>query len=80
MKKLKLGILYKNNKIVNHRSLLKVLINPILRYFGYYIGTEYENERLGKIRLIKQRRTNKIIWDFSNHNEFDFIVKKRIFI
>ena len=76
--KMKLGILYKDNKIVNHRSLLKVLINPILRYFGYCIGTEYENEKLGKLRLIKQERTNKIRWDFNNHNEFDLLIKQRL--
>jgi hypothetical protein len=76
--KMKLGILYKDNKIVNHRSLLKVLINPILRYFGYCIGTEYENEKLGGLRLIKQKRTNNIEWNFNNHNEFDLIIKQRL--
>ena len=38
---LKLGILYKNGDIVNHRSFCKILFNPILRYFGYYIGNEF---------------------------------------
>jgi hypothetical protein len=80
MKKLKLGILYKNNKIVNHRSLLKVLVNPILRYFGYCIGTKYENKQLGSICIAKVNKLNKIKWDFNNHNEYDIIVKKRILI
>lgn len=79
IKKMKLRILYKDDKIVNHRSLLKVL-NPILRYFGYCIGTEYENEKLGRIRLMKQERTNKIECNFNNHNEFDLIIKKRLII
>lgn len=74
---MKLGILYKNGQLVNHRSLLKVLINPILRYFGFCIGTVYKNEKLCGIRLIKQEGTNKIEWDFDNHNDFDYIIKKR---
>ena len=80
--KIKLGILYKDKKIVNHRSLLKVLINPILRYFGYCIGTLYDSsaEELGGIRIVKVDRLNQIKWDFNNHNEFDVIIKKRLLI
>ena len=82
MEKLKLGILYKDNKIVNHRSLLKVLVNPILRYFVFCIGTKYikEKKQLGGIRIAKVNKLNKIKWDFNNHNEFDYIVKKRLLI
>jgi hypothetical protein len=76
--KLNLGILYKNGKIANHRSLLKVLINPILRYFGYCIGTKIVNNKLCGVRLMKQKRTKRIRWDFNNFNDFDKIIKKRI--
>jgi len=75
---LNLGILYKNNKIVNHRSLLKVFINPILRYFGYYIATNCENNKLSNIKIIKQKRSKTIKWNFNSYNDFDKIVKKRI--
>ena len=80
--KIKLGILYKDDKIVNHRSLLKVLVNPILRYFGYCIGTIYDSsaEQLGGIRIVKTDKSNKIKWDFNNHNEYDVIIKKRLLI
>ena len=82
MKKFKLGILYKDNKIVNHRSLLKVLINPILRYFGFYIGTSYNlsNNKIGGIHILKTKKSNKIKWDFNSHNEYDIIVKKRLLL
>jgi hypothetical protein len=82
MKKFKLGILYKDKKIVNHRSLLKVLVNPILRYFGYCIGTIYDSstEQLGGIRIAKVDKTNKIKWDFNSHNEYDAIIKKRLLV
>jgi hypothetical protein len=76
---LKLGILYKDNIIVNHRSLLKVLFNPILRYLGFYIGTKLENDKLSGIVLNKQKHTSKIIYDFNNYNDYDEIIKKRIF-
>jgi hypothetical protein len=82
MKKFKLGILYKDKKIVNHRSLLKVLVNPILRYFGYCIGTIYDSstEQLDGIRIAKVDKTNKIKWDFNSHNEYDVIIKKRLLV
>jgi hypothetical protein len=80
---LKLGILYKNGKMVNHRSLLKVMLNPILRYFGFCIGTPYnknENKLCGVICIFKCKRTKKIKWNFNNMNEHDIIIKKRIII
>jgi hypothetical protein len=80
MEKIKLGILYKDNKIVNHRSLLKVLINPILRYFGLCIGTKIKNEKIGGIILFKQKRSKNIKWNLNNHNEFDLLIKKRLII
>ncbi len=77
---MKLGILYKDGKIVNHRSFIKVLFNPILRYFGYYIGTVCENEELRGIQFKRGQRTKTIIYDFKSYNDYDKIVRKRIFI
>jgi len=46
-KKLKLGIIIKNYKVINHRSLIKVLFNPFLRFIGYEIATFcYESSTL----------------------------------
>jgi hypothetical protein len=73
-----LGILYKNGKIINHRSLLKVLINPILRRYGYYIGTICIDNEIKGIKLLKGQKVNKISWSFSSTNEYDEIVKKRL--
>jgi cytochrome c biogenesis protein ResB len=53
---MKLGVLYKNGKIVNHRSLLKVILNPLLRYFGYYIGSICENNDIIGIKMVKGRK------------------------
>jgi hypothetical protein len=35
MKKIYLGIIYKNDEIHWHRSLAKIIFNPFLRFFGY---------------------------------------------
>ena len=74
---MKLGIVYKDNKIINHRSLLKVLLNPFLRCVGLYIGTIYTDDQLKGIRLNKGVRTPKIIWSFNYDVDYDYIIKKR---
>lgn len=75
---MRLGILYKDGVIVNHRSLLKVLTNPILRRFGYYIGSVCENNEIIGIKLVKGIKSKSIKWDFKSHNEYDIIIKKRL--
>ena len=77
---MKLGILLKDGKVVNHRSFIKVILNPIFRYFGFCIATKYENEILGSIILIKTEKIKNIKWDFNNHNDFEILIKKRRFI
>jgi len=79
---LQLGIIrYKNNyhtgdNIVNHRSLFKIIFNPILRIFGYHfvsmMGAESLDGKLnGKYRytittyeLRKTTKTDYIIWSW----------------
>lgn len=78
MNHLKLGILYKNNEIVNHRSLSKIIFNPILRYFGYYIGSIFENNKLIEYKLSKCIKSKTIKYTLET-NEFDTIVFKNIF-
>jgi len=75
---MKLGIVYKDNKIINHRSLLKVLLNPFLRCIGLYIGTLYMDGQLKGIRLNRGTKTPKIIWSFNYDVDYDYIIKKRI--
>lgn len=78
--KMNLGILYCDGKMVNHRSFLKVILNPIFRYFGFCIATKYDNNKLGSITFIKCEKSVNIEWDFNNHNRYDKIDKKRLFI
>jgi len=76
---LKLGILYKDNKVVNHRSLLKVVLNPILRYYGYCIGSKFEGNDFNGYKLFKQKPTNKIIYTLKT-NDYDLIEFKRMIL
>lgn len=73
---LKLGILYKDGRIVNHRSLLKVFINPILRYFGCCIASICDKEKVIGIKIVKCKRQN-IQYDFNSYNDYDIIIKER---
>ena len=77
---MKLGILYKDGKIVNHRSLTKVLLNPILRRFGCQIGSICKDNNIKGIKIVKCKSVDKIKWDFNSYNEYDILVKKRIII
>ena len=47
--KLNLGIIKSNNEIKNHRSLFKIIVNPLLRYFfGKFLVTKvYDNNKIG---------------------------------
>lgn len=71
MNNLNLGIICKDDKIINHRSLLKVLLNPFLRYFGFQISTLYNHNtnELGFIRITKCKRTKKML--FKNSWNYD---------
>lgn len=40
-----LGVVYNSQgEMINHRSLVKVLLNPVLRAFGFQIATECEKD------------------------------------
>jgi hypothetical protein len=34
--------------ICNHRTVIKIVLNPILRLFGYEIGSIFENDKFVK--------------------------------
>ena len=79
IKKFKLGVVIKNTKIVNHRSLIKVFLNPILRFFGVCIATSYIDGILGYPLFMKCDTLRKIP-SFNYGINYDYIIKKRIFL
>lgn len=76
--KLELGIIYnKQGRIINHRSLIKVILNPFLRKFGFNIATIYDidKNKLYKPCIIKSKTKSSI--KFLYENNIEYIVKKR---
>lgn len=65
---LKLGIVWQNGKIKNHRSLLKVVLNPFLaKFFGGMIGTRCNEAetKLGRLQWVECWGTQgkKALWE-----------------
>lgn len=81
MLNLKLGIIYRDGKIINHRSFLKVIFNPVLRYFGYQIATQYcdKTDTLGGVLINKCEKVKNIRWE-KYDDKYVSIVKKRTLI
>lgn len=75
---LKLGILYYDNTVVNHRSLSKVILNPILRYFGWYIGSVFDKGVFVRYSIGRCPPSSKIIYTLET-NDYNRIVLKNIF-
>ena len=76
---LHLGILYKNGVIVNHRSLFKIIFNPIFRYFGFCVSSKFDKNSFKGYKLIKCDIVRPIRWCMT-HNECDKILKQRTII
>lgn len=55
IEKLYLGIVYRDDIAVNHRSMLKVICNPVFRCFGFCIGSEFEQNNFIKYKIMFQK-------------------------
>ena len=87
---LRLGIVWKEDKILNHRSILKLLANPILFQFGYYLGTncDEKDQTLGKVVLCKDEKLRgrnfiKDVWEhisYAPKSYYDHVEFKRVII
>ncbi len=86
MKNLNLGLIYnEDGNLINHRSLLKIILNPFLRFFGLQIITPYDkntNSIIGIINIEVCKRTKKMLfknsWQYNIQHKV--VVKKRRFI
>ena len=62
-----LGIVYnEKGKIINHRSLLKVVCNPFLRLIGLQVGTVFDREKqeLYHPKIMRTKRVRKLLFDY----------------
>lgn len=67
-----LGLVYKDGKVINHRSLIKILLNPILRtLFEKAIGSIVEDNKFIKYRIINQ--TEPKGFSFRYNGDYDYI-------
>ncbi len=54
------------------------MLNPVFRYFGFCIGTKFDNGKIGGVKFVKCDR-EKIKWS-KYKGDYDFIVKKRVIL
>ena len=76
--KLNLGVIVDEHKqIIAHRSLVKVLLNPIFRRFGFYIGTIIlDNEVIG-VKFFKGQKTNDVQYNIEAGRSQGIRIRKR---
>ena len=74
-----LGIIRNGNRIIGHRSLLKVLVNPFLRVVGLQIATNLRNGKLGTpclTRCTKHKQHFQTSWIYEMERG-DYQIEKR---
>lgn len=72
---LDLGIFVKDNKVISHRSILKIFLNPFLRrYFGIAISSIVKDFKFRRYTISKQS-TNSVIFHITVNFEYDYKVK-----
>jgi len=68
-----LGIVFKDDKPISHRSLLKIFINPILRrLFKRALGSNIENNKFVSYSFIKQTEPKN--FNFKINFDYDYII------
>ena len=76
-----LGILLFKKEVVNHRSLLKITINPILMVFGIMLASNMEGYEVKSIIIIKTSKQLNVFRNIKSHlfecNEYDAVLKIR---
>jgi len=68
------GLVFKDGKVISHRSHRKIFLNPILRkLFGKAIGSIISDNKFVEYKLINQ--TEPSGWSFRIDFEYDYIGK-----
>ena len=74
-----LGIIWKDGKIINHRSLLKVCFNPILRLAGIEIASLFDDNEF-KRYVLKRCPRKKLVWYWDYPITDEMIEKRRMYL
>lgn len=68
------GLVFKDNKVISHRSILKIFLNPLLRrFFGIAIGSVIDNNSFVRYKIIKQSEPKT--FTFKINFKYDYIKK-----
>ena len=82
IKELELGIIKYNDKIINHRSLIKVILNPFLRMIGFQIATRYltYEDLLKGPTIIRCEKLKNISFRYNRTDDLKYTIipKRRI--
>lgn len=75
-----LGIIAKDGKIVNHRSVLTVFLNPILTKIGIVISTKVRNQVFLErgIHIGVCWPTLRETWEKDYGDDYDHIIRERL--
>jgi len=74
-----MGYLYiKDEKIISHRTILKIILNPLLRrFFGFAIGSEIDDKKKKFLRYKIIRQKEPKTWSFKPNFEYDYKLKDK---
>jgi hypothetical protein len=64
LKFLKLGVIKRNGYAINHRTLKKIFLNPILRVFGFEICSIFNENNFEKFEIFKCKRELNIFKNY----------------
>jgi len=68
------GLVFKDGKVISHRSYRKIIFNPILRrLFGKAISSKISDNKFVGYKLINQ--TEPTTWTFKIDFDYDYIGK-----
>jgi hypothetical protein len=77
-----LGILYYHDQVVNHRSICKVFLNPVLMMFGIMITSYFDNNKFLNYTIIRRKPSPNVFKNFHSHfftcNDFDRVEKTKL--
>jgi hypothetical protein len=64
LKFLQFGIIKENGCAINHRTLRKIFLNPILRMFGFEIGSIFDGNTFEKFEIFPCKKQLNIFKNY----------------
>ena len=78
-----LGIIMMNGKLVNHRSLRKILLNPILRVFGVCLASNFDGYNFTSYSIINCDKQLNVFKNYYSSiftcNTYNKVIRMKMF-